>query len=269
MTGTTIEYLLTDVSVMRRAQADHSWLDSLLSSAEIAHSNRLRNASDRTAYRCAHILLRLVAARRLKLEPDTAGDLQFTRTCRSCGGPHGKPRIAGAELSLSRSRNMVFIASAPPSTPIGVDVEFVPTEVFAGFDSYALAPTEPVPHGPDSVRRRLEVWVSKEAAVKATGQGLAVAPSDLEVVRPGVEASAVPTASQWTAAIRAPGQPELNRLNLAPVPSPPAYVAALSCADTPYVAPIQLPELLSPAEERDGAGKVGQAFLKRRTRGRG
>lgn len=247
MTEAVIEYLLCDVGAVRQACADHSWLDSLLSPDEIAHSNRLRREPDRAGYRSAHLLFRLMAARRLGLEARDAGELRFARTCRSCGGAHGKPQLAGAEtsaevksgagsgaeFSMSRSGTMVLVASAPSSSPIGADVERIPSEVFAGFDDYVLAPAESVPAGEGAMRRRLELWVAKEAAVKTTGHGLAVAPSDIEVDLTGITP------------VIAPKHPEVDGLSVAPLPCPPNYAAAMSCTDTLPIVSVGLHELLA------------------------
>lgn len=245
MTVAGIEYLVCDISAVRRAHAAHPWLNSLLSPAEVDRSNRLRHASDRIAYRCAHLVLRLITARRLGADARSAGELDFTRCCRSCGGPHGKPQIAGAEVSLSRSGTMLLVASAPTSSPIGVDIEGVPSEVFPEFDDYVLAAGESLPRCVDAVRGRLELWVAKEAALKTTGHGLSVEPGDLEVVRTGCETSSVPGSGDWASAVRAPEHPELNRLYLASVPCRPSHAAALSCADRLPVTSLNLSDLLT------------------------
>ncbi|WP_193096101.1 4'-phosphopantetheinyl transferase family protein [Brevibacterium sp. FME17] len=241
---TSIEYLICDVGTLSQAREDHRWLDSLLSPAEAAHSNRLRQAADRAAYRSGHLLFRLMAARRLGIEPRDAGELTFTRTCRTCGGPHGKPQIMGAELSLSRSGDMVAVASAPSSSPIGIDIEHIPNEVFSGFDEYVLTSGESLSPGANTTRRRIELWVAKEAALKTTGDGLNVEPSGLEVVGTDREAAVVPGSVHWAASIRAPEHPELNRLSLATVPCPPSHAAALSCADRLPVTSTSLSDVL-------------------------
>ncbi|WP_231442590.1 4'-phosphopantetheinyl transferase family protein [Brevibacterium zhoupengii] len=186
-----------------------------------------------------------MAARRLGLDPKAAGDLRLTRTCRSCGGPHGKPQIAGAELSLSKTGGMVAVASGPSSSPVGIDIERIPDEVFPGFDDYVLAPTESVPHGGDAVRSRLELWVAKEAALKTTGHGLSIRPGELEVVRTGDQASPVTGGGVWVSSIEAPEHPELNGLSLASLSRFPYYAAALSCADRLPVTSLRLSELLT------------------------
>lgn len=255
MTGAGIEYLVCDVSAVREAHAHHPWLASLLSAAEVERSDRLRHASDRTAYRCAHLVLRLITARRLGLDAGSAGGLNFMRRCRSCGGSHGKPQVAragadvsartGAEVSLSRSGTMLLLASAPPSSPIGVDIEGVPNTVFPGFDEYVLAPGESAAGCADTDRKRLELWVAKEAALKTTGHGLSVEPHKLEVVRTGDEVSVVDVTDVWTSAISAPEHAELDRLNLMSVPCRPSHAAALSCADRLPVTSLKLTDLLS------------------------
>lgn len=245
MTAAAIEYIICDIAALDRAREDRSWLDSLLSPAELTQADRLRRNADRAAYRGAHLLLRLMAARRLGLNPTDAGGLRFTRTCRSCGAPHGKPQLPGAELSLSKSDGMVAVASAPPSCPIGIDIEGIPREVFPGFDDYVLAPTETLRLGGNAVRTRLELWVTKEAAVKATGHGLAVEPSDLQVNQSTAQLSGDHATGQWTRAISAPLHAELHGMRSAPVPCPPTYAAALSCADTPRIDSVNLSELLT------------------------
>ncbi|WP_193069694.1 4'-phosphopantetheinyl transferase family protein [Brevibacterium aurantiacum] len=249
MTVAGIEYLVCDINEVRETQSAHPWLASLLSPAEVKRSDRLRHASDRIAYRCAHLVLRLVAARRLGADVRSAGDLEFTRCCRSCGGPHGKPQVTDAEISLSRSGTMVLVGSAPPSSPIGVDIEGLPSEVFPGFDDYVLAPGERTSNCTNSDRRRLELWVAKEAALKTTGHGLSVEPNKLEVVRTEVvrtseETSAIDGSGAWASSIRAPDYPEIDGLNLASVPCRPSHAAALSCVDQLPVTPLTLSDLL-------------------------
>nr|WP_245162121.1 4'-phosphopantetheinyl transferase superfamily protein [Brevibacterium marinum] len=140
---------------------------------------------------------------------------------------------------------MLLVASAPPSSPIGVDIEGVPSTVFSGFDDYVLAPGESAAGCADTDRKRLELWVAKEAALKTTGHGLSVEPHKLEVVRTGDEVSAVDVTDVWTSAISAPEHAELDRLNLTSVPCRPSHAAALSCADRLPVTSLKLTDLLS------------------------
>ncbi|MGM0698088.1 MAG: 4'-phosphopantetheinyl transferase family protein [Actinomycetota bacterium] len=242
MTRAAIEYLISDITAIERVLGEHPWLDSLLSPDEAARADRFRRPSDRAAFRGAHLIFRLMAARRLGVDLDEAGDLEITRRCRTCGGPHGKPTVPGAELSLSRSNGAVAIASAPGTSPIGVDIEQVPPDVFSGFDDYVLGPAETLTEGGDPVRQRVDLWVCKEAAVKTTGHGLSVPPSDIEIMD---LPSGIGPHGQWTATIAAPGNSELDALNISRLTCPRPYVAALCSADRLPVEAVGLEEILA------------------------
>lgn len=133
--------------------------------------------------------------------------MKFIRMCFSRGGSRGKPTVPGAQLSLSRSNDTVAIASAPGASPIGVDIEQVPTDVFSGFDDYVLGPTQTLTESRDPVRQRIDLWGCKEAAVKTTVHGLSVPPSDIEVMD---LPSGIGPHGRWPATIAAPGYSELD-----------------------------------------------------------
>lgn len=244
MTRTAIEYLISDISAIERALAEHPWLSAMLSPDEAARADRFRRPADRAAFRGAHLIFRLMAARRLGIDLDEAGELELTRRCRTCGGPHGKPAVPGAELSLSRSHDAVVVASAPGSSPVGVDIEQVPDDVFTGFDDYVLGPTETLPEG-DPVRQRIDLWVCKEAAVKTTGHGLSVPPGDLTVTEVANRRSGISPHGRWTAAIAAPGYSELDALNISRLTCPRPYVAALCSAARMPIEAVGLQEVLT------------------------
>ena len=245
MTRAAIEYLISDITEIDRVLTDHPWLDSLLTADETSRANRFRRPTDRAAFRGAHLLFRLMAARRLGIDLREGGDIELTRRCRTCGGPHGKPEVPGAQLSLSRSNDAVVVASAPESSPVGVDIEQVPGDVFPGFDDYVLGPTETLPAGGDPVRQRLDLWVCKEAAVKTTGHGLAVPPSAIEVTEAAARPSGISPGGRWAAKITAPAHAELNALSIARLSCPRPYVAAVSCAQRLPVEAVGLLELLA------------------------
>lgn len=231
-------------------------LGAFLSAQERDASLRFRNAADRLDYAASHALFRLLAARRLGLTRADAAGLDVRRRCAGCGSTgHGKPSIEGAALSLSRSHGTVMAASAPEGASLGADIERVPAEVFAGFDDYVLAPEErPGPDGPDladpelsgsdpadaelSDAGRIRLWVAKEAALKASGLGLALEPSSVRLVPAGTSTPrsvrSVPAGTGNNAGsaglLRAEcaACPGVHGLLVTPVPAPGGYAAAVA-----------------------------------------
>lgn len=215
-------------------------LGAFLSAQEREASLRFRRAADVLDYAASHALFRLLAARRLGLTPAAASGLDVRRTCAGCGSTgHGKPSIEGVALSLSRSHGTVMAAAAPPGASLGVDIERVPAEVFAGFDDFALAPEErTAPDGAglndagltcsgltDAGRTdagRIRLWVAKEAALKAAGVGLALDPSGVRLV------PAVSGGPAGTLLAECPGNSAVHGLLVTPVPAPGGYAAAVA-----------------------------------------
>ena len=74
-----------------------------------------------------------------------------------------------------------MVASAPAGQPIGADIEHIPPAVFDGFDSYALSPAERATLQADDAGSRLQLWVAKEAVLKAAGHGLSIEPHTLSI----------------------------------------------------------------------------------------
>ncbi|MFB7501139.1 4'-phosphopantetheinyl transferase family protein [Streptomyces sp. NPDC056161] len=129
----------------------------------------------RSRYVSAHTALRRLLAERLGVAP---GQVAFTREpCPVCGAPHGRPAVAGgtAHFSLAYSGGLCLIALA--DTPVGVDMECIPSpRVVAGLVP-ELHPSERAELAalPEDERALAfaRTWVRKEAYLKGLGTGLA------------------------------------------------------------------------------------------------
>lgn len=92
-------------------------------------------------------------------------DIVVTKRCKHCGGPHGRPFVhvtgrPGPHVSVAHTAAVVAVAVSMRA-PVGVDIEHR--------DVAAL-------HGVD-----LAGWVRTEAVLKATGDGLVVDPSLVDI----------------------------------------------------------------------------------------
>jgi len=167
--------------------AEVSWFDIrdiTLSAADLADLDVPETAraaafvfpADRHRFQVAHVMLRRVLAGYLGSEP---GGLVFTREpCPTCGGPAGKPVLAGQpspapSFSLAHSGDAVVIAVA--GQPVGVDVEREPagcvcslvTTMHPGDAAVVAALPEPERHA-----AVIRWWVRAEAVLKCTGSGI-------------------------------------------------------------------------------------------------
>ena len=161
-----------------------------LSDRERQRWSALRQAGDRDLYLVAHALARGAMASIAGVAPSK---LEFTQTCKHCGGAHGKPRLRHPalplELSLSHSGSWA-VAALAFDVPLGIDVERI-TPWFGQAEAAGLilSPAERARAGPAQGTQRPEalarLWTRKEAALKATGDGLLVEPSQLTMSAPG------------------------------------------------------------------------------------
>jgi len=127
-------------------------------------------------------------------------DVVLDRTCPGCGAPHGKPRVAGAELSISHSGDRVVVAVTRGAS-VGVDVEAAASgsallrSATAVLTARELESWRQLP--PDRRQPALvATWTWKEAVLKATGDGLAIRLTELGVSAP----DRPPALVEWTAA---------------------------------------------------------------------
>jgi 4'-phosphopantetheinyl transferase len=144
----------------------------------------LARSADRRAFVAAHVLLRELLGARCGVPPERVA---YTRDpCPVCGGPNGRPVIAGPRsvvagprpapcFSLSRSAGLVLVGVA--EDPIGVDVQSIPDRSAAEDIAALLHPLERdeiLDHEPELRSKVLaRAWARKEAYLKGIGAGIA------------------------------------------------------------------------------------------------
>jgi 4'-phosphopantetheinyl transferase len=182
-------------------------LDGLLDETERARAAVLPAPAAR-GFVLGRALLRVVLAQRLGCPPER---VRLRARCPACGGPHGPVTVDGPEpataattpgtasvaapgrtwarphVSVSRSGPVVAVAVCDDG-PVGVDVETRAGVRSSPLADVALSPAELARHrrrAPATAARALaRTWARKEAALKALGTGLHVAPETLELHAP-------------------------------------------------------------------------------------
>ncbi len=164
-----------------------------LSSTDLSLGGRLGTETLRRRFSARRAATRHLLARSTGLPLD---ELQIVRRCSVCGArDHGRPQIIGMpiEFSVSSSGGRAVVAIA--CTRVGVDIEItdarmafapdLPQTVLAGEESALLDSLPDI----DRAGTRLQMWVAKEAVLKADGRGLSVDPRRVDtsgVVTSGV-----------------------------------------------------------------------------------
>jgi 4'-phosphopantetheinyl transferase len=137
---------------------------------------RFLRPADRERSLLGSVLLRVAAAAALGVD---AGGVRLTRTCPRCGtsaapDAHGRPAVVGSDLGLSSSHSGDVVVVATAVGPgVGVDVELA-RDLDDAVLADVLGPGEPHPGTTGAAATAL--WVRKESALKATGEGLTVSP---------------------------------------------------------------------------------------------
>jgi len=146
--------------------------NDLLSPEERERAARFVFGRDRTRFISHHSQMRRILSTYLSCDPRT---IAFTT------GPHGKPFLrrrhnSNLQFNLSHSEELAILAVAP-GLELGIDVEMlrplkedVAGRFFSKNENEALAkfPAEYF------IRGFFECWTSKEAFVKARGEGLSI-----------------------------------------------------------------------------------------------
>ncbi|MCF6522332.1 4'-phosphopantetheinyl transferase superfamily protein [Streptomyces sp. JJ36] len=193
----------------RRAGRDEGLLDE----GERARCRQFVREADRDRYRVAHVALRRLLGASLACAPEAVRLVR--EACPGCGGPHGRPAVAGAPLhfSLSHAGDVVLLGFA--DRPVGVDVEAAPASGTAEEVAAVLHPAERAElaelPGRDRPAAFARCWVRKEAYLKGVGIGLGEDPAVSYVGTGAVPAS-------------------LPGWSLADVPVPRGYAAACAVA---------------------------------------
>lgn len=160
--------------------------EETLDAQEREHAARLRSAQLQSRYVTAHLFLR---ERLSAVTGATPHALPLARRpCRVCGKPHGKPFLEGDPVSfnLSHSGDLVVLAATATAGELGVDVELrqqedrllEAPEAFATTRELTQIARRPPSEHP---RALLTSWVRKEAVLKARGDGLNLAPTEVEM----------------------------------------------------------------------------------------
>lgn len=147
-----------------------------------------RNREEAVSYAAQHTLMRCIAASALDIRPTQASEIQVSRACTHCdsGEAHGKPRIQGLSFNMARAQGMIAGAySRSEELELGLDIEKMRGNYYAGFDNISLTATEKeqVLARPQEAQNmmRLMYWTGKQAVLKATGYGLSVSPTSVQI----------------------------------------------------------------------------------------
>lgn len=145
---------------------------------ERSPSARPERGGDRLRHTAGRRLVRAVVAQRVGVRPE---EVTVALSCRRCGSrKHGKPfveRFAG-HVSIAHSAGLVVVA-VTDAAPVGVDVEDRTADVLLGPTAVLISSCdEDLPTDRAGLFR---AWCRKEAVLKATGDGLAIAMRDISV----------------------------------------------------------------------------------------
>ncbi len=169
-----------------------AWLDG----PERRRLAAIRLAEDRRRFVTSRFLLKTLVGELV----GTPGEaVRLDHECPTCLRQHGGPAVVGPHgaeglrVSLAHAGDRVVVA-ASEAGPVGVDVEPTGSAAFAGFDEVALSAREQrhvswLDSAGIGDAARAVYWVRKESVLKATGAGLRVDPTLVEVAPPDLPAA--------------------------------------------------------------------------------
>ena len=235
--------------------AEVSWFDTreiTLSRSDLAELDAREKAraaafvfpADRHRYQVAHVMLRRVLADHLGTDPSR---LAFGRQhCPTCGGPAGKPVLAGLYapdtegaqpgngawpgLSFSLAHSGEAVAIAVARGPVGIDVEREATGCVCSLASAMHADDAAAVAVLPEAERHLAVirwWVRAEAVLKCAGTGIAHGMDAFPVLGPPVR-SRVPPGPRLPLEPDVPGWAAAAGCSFAALSAPRGYQAALA-----------------------------------------
>lgn len=178
----------TDVSVTWGATLDGPELyaaTELLDAGERRRAGALRDVGAHRRFVTAHAMLRVLVGQRLDVDPRL---LTFTPR-----GDYGKPELVyrphRVHVNLASAGDRV-VCAVTEHGPVGVDVEshsvIADANRFGELDRILLTSAERrlLADTGDRVGSLTRWWVRKEAVLKASGEGLTVEPTTLQMSAP-------------------------------------------------------------------------------------
>ncbi len=162
----------------------------LLTAAEKERSERFKFYKHRKAFIASHGFMHMVLANYLNIEAD---EIEFEHT------QQGKPFLVESQnreniqFNLSHSNNMAILAVCKQHE-VGIDIEYAGRKIdWLGISKRFFTANEQQVFFklPEAEQKAafFKIWTRKEAHMKVTGKGLALAPTQFEVSVPPAEAA--------------------------------------------------------------------------------
>ncbi len=140
-----------------------------LSIDELQRAARFHRPTDHDDFVAAHVAVRLCVA---ALTGRPVRGIGVDQRCEQCGGPHGRPYVAGApDIKVSWAHSGGWVAAAATDRgPVGIDLQIEtrpPRHRQVVWSALSAAEAGAVRAAADPHREFLRHWVVKESLVKA------------------------------------------------------------------------------------------------------